>query len=323
MNKTVSGVLYWLGRYVQLQLFMSLISLPFLICWGLPISALSLVGNLLFGQVLALFLLFSSYVFFAELLSVSNGWAIYVLEQISYWWMRFLRYPGNQWLFPFYKPAYGWLVIIPLVAVGIIWYKPFRPLPRSIVVLSVAFIFILVFLYCAGQQTVGVRHISRLSDTVTIVYSPEKTVVIDPGASGGKTRSWVEYVLIPELAQLGRMKVDTYIILKPSSMVFGQVAFLSSKIPVASVCIPQWCGNMSFSLWKQIVSLYLCIKKRKGNISYIGAYPVRLLSEPNVTVEVSCTGRVVKGPGCIYYEPFVSILVNGKQELNNQAVTSD
>lgn len=77
----------WIGKFLYLQLFISLIAFPLLLCWGLPISLLSPVGNLIFGPFLTVFLFLSSMLFFTELLYLPNGWIASVLDTFTQSWL--------------------------------------------------------------------------------------------------------------------------------------------------------------------------------------------------------------------------------------------
>ena len=63
---------YWLMRTIYVQLYLSLMSSPILIYWGLPVSLASPLGNILFNPLLVVFLFFSSLLFFTELLHIPN-----------------------------------------------------------------------------------------------------------------------------------------------------------------------------------------------------------------------------------------------------------
>src|SRR5260370_32295969 len=92
--KSMSTLYQWqqsLLKSIQLQLFISFISLPFLIGWGLPISLLTPVSTLIFGPFLTCFLLISSLIFFLKLFYVPNAALVSCLELITSVWLAFLN----------------------------------------------------------------------------------------------------------------------------------------------------------------------------------------------------------------------------------------
>src|SRR5438445_4320197 len=91
-------------KSVQLQLFISFISLPFLIGWGLPISLLTPFSTLIFGPFLTCFLLISSLIFFLELLYLPNALFIWLLELVTSIWLACLNLEQRAWLIGFTKP---------------------------------------------------------------------------------------------------------------------------------------------------------------------------------------------------------------------------
>ena len=66
-------------QFLQVQLFLSLASLPILVAWGIPFSLATVAGNFLFSPFLTLFLLLSSLIFFTELIFIPNAWLIFFL----------------------------------------------------------------------------------------------------------------------------------------------------------------------------------------------------------------------------------------------------
>src|SRR5579872_7319919 len=91
-------------KALQLQLFLSLISLPFLISWGLPISIMSVFSTILFGPFLTAFLLISSCIFFTQLLHIPNSFFVWLLEIVTTTWQSVLSIHQQWWLIGFTTP---------------------------------------------------------------------------------------------------------------------------------------------------------------------------------------------------------------------------
>lgn len=113
-------------HFLHLQLFLSLISLPILIAWGLPFSWLTFVGNLIFTPFLTLFLLVSSLIFFAHLVSIPCGFLVSILEKITSWWIFLMQWSDRHWLMGFARPSLMVLFCIPVIAVLIVQSKRLR-----------------------------------------------------------------------------------------------------------------------------------------------------------------------------------------------------
>jgi len=112
----ITKIQRWFLRFIQVQLFITTISLPILLSWGLPISLLSPLGNLIFFPVLVLFLLLSSLVFFFEIIHIPNEWLIYCLEKVTLAWFSILSIGnGATALIGFSKPPKLFLIALPLL----------------------------------------------------------------------------------------------------------------------------------------------------------------------------------------------------------------
>ena len=57
-------IIQWLTNFALVQLFLTLISLPILIAWGLPISCISPIGNMIYNPLLCIFTVYRTALFF-------------------------------------------------------------------------------------------------------------------------------------------------------------------------------------------------------------------------------------------------------------------
>ncbi|MFH1253899.1 MAG: hypothetical protein V1646_00515, partial [bacterium] len=115
-----SGILKSMQRYltnfVQSQVIVTLVSIPILVGWGLQISMMTFIGNLIFAPILTIFLILSSIVFFTELLGIPNLFIIKALEFVTIFWDIILSLGKKEWLFGFCKPSTFFLFLIPTAA---------------------------------------------------------------------------------------------------------------------------------------------------------------------------------------------------------------
>ncbi len=103
MKKHVLRLAYYLTHYIQIQLFITLMSLPVLMWWGLPFSLMSFVGNLIFSPIIVAFLTLSSLIFMTELASIPNYYLVWSLEKVTTVMTTLLSYGSKNWLVAFPK----------------------------------------------------------------------------------------------------------------------------------------------------------------------------------------------------------------------------
>jgi len=273
-------VVYTLFRITAF--FLSLISLPLLIAWGLPFSLMSVVGNLVFSPLLMLFLTFSSLLFFSELMHIPNALLAYCLEGIAYIWQFSLSVRQPSWLIGFVKLPIIVLCSIVLVALWIVsrrmWYARTR---------IIAFLSVFTLLWSASWMSSGTVPVITTcacnKGSVIIIYYHNKTVLIDPGYIGQRpsASSWVQYTLAPYIIQLtGSVAIDYMIVLQPSSRLFEALAGLCTKLPVSQVYMPWWRGTLSPGAWRNFFVFKEMLARTGGTIKRFGDWPIKI-SLPN------------------------------------------
>ena len=102
--KLVNKFKKYIKSFLIVQITCTIVSLPILVYWGLPISVMSIVGNFLFLPFLTTFLVISSLIFFTQLLSIPNDFLIYLLNHFTKWWNYFLQFGKKEWLIGFANP---------------------------------------------------------------------------------------------------------------------------------------------------------------------------------------------------------------------------
>lgn len=270
--------LHWIIRSLQIQLFVSVISLPFLIAWGLPISILSPVSTIIFGPFLTIFLLFSSLIFFSELLYLPNAWLIWCLNHITNGWLSILQFEQQSWLIGFIRPTLVVLFCIPIAAAFIIHYKKTNNITRSMICLALLSITVgtglKLFAYLHHEP---IEHITCGKKQIILINNNNKTILIDPGAiaTQSSVSSWISYNLMPDIIKkTGRLVIDHLIILQLSSRIFEALAILATKIHIKKMYIPIWQGTLP----KRTLWLYMKLKKTLeesgGTMVRIHTYPI-------------------------------------------------
>ena len=106
---------------LQAQLVLTLASLPILVHWGLPISIMTLFGNIIFLPFLMVFIFVSSLLFFSELCHIPNSLLAAALNLITDCWRYFLSFGSPSWLYGFVHPGKAALLIGGLSIVAILF----------------------------------------------------------------------------------------------------------------------------------------------------------------------------------------------------------
>jgi len=264
----------WLLRFLQVQLFINAISLPILISWGLPISVMSPVGNLVFSPFLFLFLLLCSFIFFLELLFLPNGFFIFLLQKLTCLWTKLLSF-GNDtnFLVGFGRPPAIFLCAIALCAFFILYNRYTRPLVRSIILLAILLgsSSCLLKLFCVSKNFV--QKIDCKEEKVTLAHSNGQTILIDPGVIGKKPSgsSWVQYTLAPEVtSSTGKNTIEYVILLQPGIRTFQAIETLCSTMHLDTIFLVYWNGTLQKNGWRAFFHLKRAAKKHGINLVRIG-----------------------------------------------------
>lgn len=250
LGPSIRAVYYWVLRFIQLQLFITIFSLPILIAWGLPFSALSFVGNLIFSPVLALFLFISCLIFFCEMLCIPNTWLIYVLEVMTRWWLTLLKIPDKRVLVGCAYSSKLVLALLPVLALSVLFYKKTGSLHRSIIsFISILLCFMLYAQYI--QPTRNYLTPACNAGVVHIIQTPHRLTVVDPGGAIGQrasSMSWVQFTLVPYIIkQTGKTTIDHLVLLEPGTFLLQAITQLTRCITVKNLYLINWQGSLKKS----------------------------------------------------------------------------
>ena len=224
--------------FFELQLLISIVILPILIAWGLPISTMSIVGNLIFAQFLTVFIFVSALLFTSDLLGIPNYWIAQALELVTNIWHYFLSYGSAQWLvgFPFWLlPISGFFAI---VACGLYYCKVSSQNHR------IAWLILL----CAATPIIHSIFQSRSTHAIVIqgaqkmhlIKSCGKIYAFDCGALGARpsSQSWIEYTLTPTMVKtMGATHLDALILCKSNSRTEKAAKDLMQHIPTGKLIL--------------------------------------------------------------------------------------
>lgn len=265
--------------FVLLQLFITAISLPILIWWGLPISVATPIGNLLFGPILTLFLFLASLIFFTELVHLPNQIFIWALERVSEVWHWLAELGSKSYLISFSKPPVWFIVLLPIAAFLIIQSKYTHPPLRSIICFSVA---ILVYSFAlkawyGPRPTIDTMPCN--GKEIHLLRTHKEIILIDPGVIGSRISavSWASYNFLQELSQrYGTQTIDHCIVLQPGAVTFEALTAICAKAKVKKLYLVLWREKLPYGAWRNYKALMEECKKQNTKVIRIGSRPISI-----------------------------------------------
>jgi len=256
-EKILPRIKHWFLRFLQLQLVISLTLLLILPSWGLPMSILSPIGNMLYMPIFTVFLLLSSTIFFLEVLCVPNEFLIYILEKLTSVWIWLIPDFNNVFLIGFTKPPLLFLIILPIAIIIILTNKRIKTIQRSIVALFLLFILASTYLKIINKPCSFVKDIPCNNGCVTFIYNKGNVALIDPGYIGSRVSaiSWISYTLAPEIIKsCGKTNIDHLIIMQPGKITFDAIQVLLHSLKIKKLYLVNFYGllkrNTAISLYK-------------------------------------------------------------------------
>jgi hypothetical protein len=257
-------------RFLQIQLFITLISLPILSSWGISLSFLTIIGNLIFAPVLSIFLLVSSLVMFCQLLHIPHQPLIYILNTISAYWLSMLHYAPKECLFTLPQPPVWWCCIVPLCALLCVTHtKTYLQSIFALIVVAIGFCGYLKIVHTPSYAYITIPCSKK---EVHAVLANGKLCIIDPGSTSclSSPTTWVDYTLMQELAKkFGSITIDHYVLLKPSIRSLLVAQHVTTYGQVKNVYVPYWPASDK-KLAKQFIALKLACEQQKSMLHRLG-----------------------------------------------------
>ncbi len=185
----------WLIGGIKLQFLLSALSLPILIAWGLPLSIMSVVGNLLSTPFFMGVLMLSSLLFLTEMLHVPNSLLCWAIEHLTVIWHYLLNLSTNAWLIGFGAPPHGISFLLCAAIAWGLWYVSNRYKISIIWTSSVA------MLLCFGMCFIFQYQFAHTLEHFSCIKRNGKRLVIDDGFFVHKTsyKSPTRYKIKPLL----------------------------------------------------------------------------------------------------------------------------
>lgn len=222
--------------FVQVQFFLSLISLPILIAWGLPFSIMTMIGNLVFAPFLTVFLLCSSLVFFTEILHIPNSVCIWLLEKTTSFWLWCLQWGSKHWMIGFKISVLPFSILAAILALIILQHTRWGKKNSSALLYTLLFCFILLTNTLLSSPTK--TTITCNKKTVAVFYKNGKLIIVDNGGLGEKINptSWISYTFLNTLTKtFGTVYVDTVYVSQSKLPTLDALHTLCQEIPVSKI----------------------------------------------------------------------------------------
>lgn len=264
-------IIKWIRDYLAgitlTQSICMLASLPFLICWGLPISLASMVGNIIFLPFLMLFLVLSSLIFFITLIGLTCPPLEWMLEQNVAWWKWALSFGSRSWLISF--PAVPtWLLFFLSIAIIMLMMRY-----RHHGIKTPALTCLAVLFACATYSVLSTpghkqvhTFVSR-NGTLNITVNPNRTLtLIDYGYFNGSKdpEKTVQFNLRPWCSRhCGMLKFDEIILTQPTPKSMQAARALCSVFSVTALSMPWFEPFKEKKDWRQYFLLKEVIEKNK------------------------------------------------------------
>lgn len=211
MKNFIQKCANYLGLYLELQLFLTACSLPILVGWGLPLSLICPIANLLFSPFLIIFLLCSTIIFFLEILRLPNQLFIFLLEKITYCWELLLNWASIWYLCSLPQQSLLLISFLPGVAYCIIRAKNMR-LSYRIFLLS-----IVLLIPCLSRSLFVITdtcYIGQQKHHIHCIKNNDLLICYDNGclSLSKNPESFVQYTVLTELNKhFGANTIDYFI----------------------------------------------------------------------------------------------------------------
>lgn len=283
----------WLLDFIYIQSYVTLLSLPILISWGLPFSIFSPLGNLIFNPFIFLFLLFSSLMFFSALLGIPTAWLSYGLDTITKWWLSCMNFAPHNSGVGFCQPPWVILILIPIATLAIVHHPLTRDRNRSIVCFTL--LFMVISLGSIWSRSDDILSIPCNKGTITVLHHRKQTIVIDPGFIGQRPsgKQWAQYELIPAITKrTGIAQLNTVICLQPTATILQALEQMCHATSIERLMIPYWNGAASKGMNRAWYSLRKTAESYGTKILRIGYKEQLVPGCPELAIQP--TGSVIK-----------------------------
>lgn len=245
-------------------------SAPILLWWGMPLSSLSFIGNIIFAPVLALFIVLCTALMSTSLLGFSCVFLKLPLEKTIEWWFAILQLGSKRFL-------YGQIAhpLILASAIGIVFWtgaqvlysKTHKTIIKSLTIGSI-FMTLLFTLPLRNAESI----ISNRSGNLTIHQTQSSTITLEDSGffKGIKNPSKgipfnVKRPIMQNHGTLNVKKLTTTVI---SSRTFESIAELIIAMNVKEIGLPDIKPPQTPSVWRNLAKVRKLAKENGIKITY-------------------------------------------------------
>lgn len=233
---------WWSCQVLYLQLFLTLFAWPILLAWGLPLSAVTVIGNVVFNPVVGLFLFISSLAFFCQLLGIPHGILLMGIEWLSRGWLWVLDHGSPAVLVAFPTPCLLILLVLPLAGLLVIysaWGK------RTVIATTILFCLVMgggwgLKQFVAAHDKIAIKVGNK---QIWAVKWRGEWVIVDADGVLRWQRSaenWTAFTLLPELAKQGGVRgYVKVILLQPAVAAARAASLIAQRYPGCQLVISE------------------------------------------------------------------------------------
>lgn len=229
----------WIISFLHIQLIITLFSLPIFIMWGLPVSILALLGNLIFSPLLALFIALCCLITFCELLQIPHSLADQCLEFVGKFWYKLLSLSSPQWLTG--CPIKLLPLTITCCSISYFLYKKYNPSKKDLVKINS----ILLLIIFSAKSFIPNNALFNY-DHMHVIQCNNQTICIDNGTFSRKRspQSWIDYTLLSDLVKYtGSPQIDTFISFKNNKRTYRAAKLLERQAGISKIILPSQLQN--------------------------------------------------------------------------------
>lgn len=304
-----------LGKILELQLFLSVISLIIIAYWGLPLSFVAPISNIIFSPILTAFLVLSSLIFFLELFCIPNEWLIYLLELLTHTWSNIMALANRSWTINVSKPSTLFALLTLVSTCAILQSKHLKSPSRRIGSLTLLIAGILIYLGHTQLPTQDIQTVTIGKKTATIIYTQGTIAIIDHGALAQQacTKGWLTFTLLPLLRQTYATATITHLIApRPTVRTLQTLNELCSLTVVKNVYLPYWKGTTPRNLGRAYIIARNNLKDQKGILQRIGKKKIHIQLGPTSSIQLSAQKHLNKYQTIHYPDIEVTCILSNK-----------
>lgn len=233
MRQRLKKLLHSFLFFLELQLLISVVMLPILIAWGLPISIMTIVGNLVFAQFLTAFIFVSTILFTCDLFGIPNSYVVICLEWITNVWHYFLSFGSVHWLIGYPDYLFFLACLAALAGCGIYIRKIYTQRQRIIILILLCLSIPLAKM--VSEKSYMHTIIKQGNQNFHIIKKNGIIYAFDCGALGARpsSQSWIEYTLTPHMIKtMGATHIDMLVLCKSNLRTKSAAQALMEHTPV-------------------------------------------------------------------------------------------